>query len=563
MSTPFRLTLLAALSVLVFASCKKTNKEGKFIPKDAAIAVHVNGASLSAKLPWDEVKQNALFQQLYSDTAISAFVKKALENPDNSGIDTKTDMLFFAQRDSSGGIMAFTGTIKDAEKFKLFNLDVTKGGSESERDGVNYISKYPMCVAWNKEKFVYITDAPQFNQQDYNRSFTDSGYNAQPQSKPRDLGVACKNIFDLKESNSLGEDEKFTTLLKKAGDIHFWMNTEELNKGGITNAALSMINLGKLYEGNITTAAVNFENGKILIDAKSYANKEMTSLYKKYGGKNIDEDMIKRLPAKEVAAVFAMSFKPEGIKELLKLMGVEGYANMGLAFAGFSLDDFIKANKGDVLIALSDFKTKNDTAFTDEKGNTNSVGYFFNNQPDVLFATSIGDKDAFNQLIKAGEKFGKGKTEDLSMAYNSDGKNFAIGSSKENIDKFIANSSKNNFDFLSKINGNPFGGYINMQYIMKAFEKEATKDSSAKVAYDASLKIWDNIYMKGGNYDDGGMNSTIEIDLMDKNTNSLKQLNQYLGLLSKIKMEKDKTVNAKIEEITNDVLNAPSPPASK
>jgi hypothetical protein len=236
---------------------------------------------------------------------------------------------------------------------------------------------------------------------------------------------------------------------------------------------------------------------------------------------------------------------------------------MGLAFAGFSLDDFIKANKGDVLIALSDFKTKNDTAFTDEKGNTNSVGYFFNNQPDVLFATSIGDKDAFNQLIKAGEKFGKGKTEDLSMAYNSDGKNFAIGSSKENIDKFIANSSKNNFDFLSKINGNPFGGYINMQYIMKAFEKEATKDSSAKVAYDASLKMWDNIYMKGGNYDDGGMNSTIEIDLMDKNANSLKQLNQYLGLLSKIKMEKDKNVNAKIEEITNDVLNAPSPPASK
>jgi Domain of unknown function (DUF4836) len=412
MSTPFRLTLLAAVSVLVFASCKKTNKEGKFIPKDAAIAVHVNGASLSAKLPWDEVKQNALFQQLYSDTAISAFVKKALENPDNSGIDTKTDMLFFAQRDSSGGIVAFTGTIKDAEKFKLFNLDATKGGSESERDGVNYISKYPMCVAWNKEKFVYITDAPQFNQQ--------GGTDA----KPRDLGIACKNIFDLKESNSLGQDEKFTRLLKKAGDIHFWMNAEELNKGGITNAALSMISLGKLYEGNITTATINFENGKILIDTKSYANKEMTAVYKKMGGKNIDENMIKRLPSKDVAAVFAMSYKPEGIKDFLKILGVEGYANMGLAFAGFSMDDFIKANKGDVLIAVTDLKQKDAPyVFSDTpKSGDNSF-----TQPDIIFATSIGDKEAFNLLIKAAEKFGKSAADNLPIAYNNDGKHFVIG----------------------------------------------------------------------------------------------------------------------------------------
>jgi hypothetical protein len=534
MSTPFRLTLLAALSVLFFASCKKTNKEGKFIPKDAAIAVHVNGASLSAKLPWDEVKQNVLFKEIYADTGITAFAKQAIENPDNSGINTKLDMLFFAQTDSSGGIVAFTGTIKDAEKFKLFNLDVTKGGSESERDGVNYISKYPMCVAWNKEKFVYITDAPQFNQQG-----TDV--------KSRDLGAACKNIFDLKESNSLGEDEKFTTLLKKAGDIHFWMNAEELNKGGINNAALSMINLGKLYEGNITTATVNFENGKILIDTKSYANKEMTAVYKKMGGKTIDESIIKRLPSKEVAAVFAMSYKPEGIKDFLKILGVEGYANMGLAFAGFSMDDFIKANKGDVLLAVTDLKPNKSTfIFDDAPGLDTNI-----TQPDVLFATSIGDKEAFNLLIKAAEKFGKSATDELPITYNNDGKHFVISNSKENIAKFSAGAT-NNFDFLSKINGHPFGGYINMQFILKAIENNFSKDSSAKVFYDASLKMWDNVYMKGGDYEDGGMVQNIQIDLMDKNTNSLKQLNQYLGLLSKIKMVDDKKRKEDLTKSTDD-----------
>jgi len=542
MQKNFRNAVLSVFSVLLFVSCTKTNKEGKFIPKDAAIVVHVNGASLSSKLPWDEVKQNALFKEMYADSSIPAFVKQALDNPDNSGIDTKTDLVFFAQNDSIGGIAAFTGTIKDAEKFKLFTLEVTKGGVESEKDGVTYISKSPVCVGWNKEKFLYIVNTPELNMQKYSPQYSDSNYTP----RARDLGVACKNLFDLKEDNSLAKDEKFTELVKKTGDIHFWMNGEELNKGGLTNPALAMLNMSKLYEGSITAAAVNFENGKILIDAKSYAGKELTALYKKYGGKNINEDMIKRLPSKEIAAVFAMSFKPEGIKEFLKLLGVEGYANMGLAFAGFSLDDFIKANKGDVVIAVTDFKkSKNDTLMADTSGTVSQRVEVFKETPDVLFATSIGDKEAFNLIIKAGEKLGKNVPADLPITYKTDGKYFAIGNSKENINKYFAGGTTNNFDFLSKISGNPFGGYINIQYIMKSLETSITsKDSTEKLVYDASLKMWDNAYMKGGNYESGGITQTMEINLMDKGTNSLKQLNQYLGYIGPLMQEKKKREDA-------------------
>ena len=47
MQTRFRIPLLAAAFVLILASCSKTNKQGKPVPKDAAIAVVVDGASLS------------------------------------------------------------------------------------------------------------------------------------------------------------------------------------------------------------------------------------------------------------------------------------------------------------------------------------------------------------------------------------------------------------------------------------------------------------------------------------------------------------------------------------
>lgn len=49
--------LLAAVAIILFASCSKTNKEGRYIPEQAIFALHLNGESLSSKLPWDEIKK--------------------------------------------------------------------------------------------------------------------------------------------------------------------------------------------------------------------------------------------------------------------------------------------------------------------------------------------------------------------------------------------------------------------------------------------------------------------------------------------------------------------------
>src|SRR5215213_8535393 len=100
----FKLTLLGTVA-MIFASCSKTNTQGKLIPKNAAIVLKMDGKSLSDKLPWDEIKQNPLFQQASSDTSMPAFIKTILDNPENAGIDPKTDFMFFAIKDSLGGYM--------------------------------------------------------------------------------------------------------------------------------------------------------------------------------------------------------------------------------------------------------------------------------------------------------------------------------------------------------------------------------------------------------------------------------------------------------------------------
>ncbi len=100
---------------------------------------------------------------------------------------------------------------------------------------------------------------------------------------------------------------------------------------------------------------------------------------------------------------------------------------------------------------------------------------------NFVFAASIGEKDAFNKLINAGkmlsEKFIEG--EKAPFTYSSNNNYFAISNLQENADKYI-NGSGSNFDFISKISGEPIGGYFNIQAIMKAFGKEASKDSSGE-----------------------------------------------------------------------------------
>ena len=117
------------------------------------------------------------------------------------------------------------------------------------------ISHAPACVGWNKDKFVYVFDAPQLNLP------ADVGFanDTVAKVKPRDIGATCKAIFDLKENNSMGADEKFTTLMNKDGDAHLWVNTEQLYKNLPGMGAMSMMEMmhtGKIWFDTMYQGAI-------------------------------------------------------------------------------------------------------------------------------------------------------------------------------------------------------------------------------------------------------------------------------------------------------------------
>ncbi|MFT3979961.1 MAG: DUF4836 family protein [Ferruginibacter sp.] len=552
MRIKFLPTLLIAVSaILVLASCgKKTNTEGRYIPKEAVFVAHLNGASLNEKLPWDEVKNNAAFKLAYADTSLDAVAKTALDNPDNTGIDIKSDLLIYVVKDSAGGYAAFQGKIKDAAKFKSFYTSALKSAAASQKDGVEYLTKDRISVSWDKDKFIILTDLPEMNnlQELENRNPFDTSFAPLPVVSTRNTITTAGALYTLSEGNSLGKEERFSTLVHDKADMHFWMNAEALYKDMPGMAAMAMINLGKLYEDARMTASANFDNGQIKVDMKSYGGKEMTDIYKKYSGSSISSEMAESLPAKDVAVFFAMNFKPEGIKEFIKLAGMEGLINMATAFIGFGMDDFIKANKGDILLSISDFKA-------DSSGKA---------KPNVLFAASIGDKASFDKLIAAGQKAGK---DDSSMAseisYNKNDKYFVIGNNKANNDQFISGKAGSKPAFWDKIKSSPIAGYVNIQALMNAFQYEAKGDSLGLEALKASQEFWNDAVLSGGEFKDGGIVQHVEINLVDKNTNSLKQLNKYvdkLGVIAKKKKDTKKIVYHDVPAVADTTVSVTATP---
>ncbi|MCY7291159.1 MAG: DUF4836 family protein, partial [Ferruginibacter sp.] len=217
----FSLTLAAFVAVILFASCsKKTNKEGRYIPSTAGVVVHVNGESLHAKLPWDEIKQNDAFKKMIADTSVSSFTKSLLENPENSGVNTKGDIILFVVKDTTGGYTAVEGTIKDEAKFKTMLTSALKNGKETVKDGFTYFADEKTSVAYNKEKFIVAINTPEVNdlQKTVSNAMDTTAQMEIPEVKnTRDMNAVAAGILTLKEDASLAKNEKFSGLMAEKG----------------------------------------------------------------------------------------------------------------------------------------------------------------------------------------------------------------------------------------------------------------------------------------------------------------------------------------------------------
>lgn len=547
------LILLVALTgALLITSCKSGDKSNTPVPVDALFVMHVNSGSLSSKLSWDEIKATTWFKEAYAE-APDSLLRKLLDNPDNSGIDSKADLMLFVKKQGRGGYFAFEGTLKDAAAFEAFNKKVNEGASTAKDADFNYIKlKDQGVVVWKDTRFIYVMDAPLGAVKSaMDRS---GGYSEPFKFSPDSLRHFAKATFEISGKTSLGSDKRFADLMKEEGDMHFWVNNEEyFNLLG--SSELSMLKVADLFKGNVSASTFNFENGKMIMKSKSYVNDEWAKLFKKNPPRKISADVINRIPSQNVIGVIAMNYPPEGLQELVKLTGLDGVANGFLGKANYSIEEFIKANKGDLLLSFSDLEMKTKEVVLPSYDGGEPTKFTTTSQDvKVLFATSVNDRPAFDKLIGTIVKeMGEQPEQMPKITYKLDNNWFVAGNNEEEVNKFMA-GSKSNHGFAGKLTGQSFGMFVDLQKLLNGLNT-GSKDSSDKAAFDISIKMWEDILVTGGDYKDGAMTSYAEVNLVDKNTNSLKQLNQYIDKLAGLYKNR-----YKFSPGTEDVM-LPPPPA--
>ncbi|HYE53768.1 MAG TPA: DUF4836 family protein, partial [Chitinophagaceae bacterium] len=363
MKHPKITSLLCALALCVMLiSCSSGDKSALPIPIDAGVVLNVDLESLSKKMSWNDIRSSEWFKSKMNSSSDS-FMRKVMENPESTGIDLKDDVAFFTKQiNSTESYFGLTGHLKDASAFEEFVTKASETNAKPTKEGdINYLTlPNEGIVSWNNNKFLVV------GAQSSRISYMMDDSTAVPNAGSTDPKAYAKRLLTTKGDSLIGSDARYTNMLKDEADAHIWSNAEASTGAVLGSGMLSMLKLEKYLEGTVSTSTVNFENGKIVMNAKTYTNDEMMAIFKKYAGNKINTSMVERLPSTDVAAVLVANYKPDMLKDLLKLGGLDGLVNGYLGEMGLTLDEVLSASKGDMMFAVTDFKIQVRTNMDDE-----------------------------------------------------------------------------------------------------------------------------------------------------------------------------------------------------
>jgi hypothetical protein len=287
-------------------------------------------------------------------------------------------------------------------------------------------------------------------------------------------------------------------------------------------AALMTGNIKKLTEGAFTTAAGHFENGKIRVNSTSYVGKELQAIMKKYPMEKVNMSMIENYPSENILGFAVMNFDLRMLGDILKLLGMDGFANMGLAEAQITLDDILKAFKGEIAIVASDFSMSGSSVEP-------HIKYVFN--------MKVGDKAAFEKVMsskfvapmfsKQGDQYvPQQPMGDVAISIND--KRVLAASDQALLAEYEAGKSKAKLEDVAvdAAKGSVFSMYLDVEKMMNNMPQDkmsGVPDSIVNMAKGLVKNLTVSTQPSSGNT----QKSVMEVNFMNENQNSLAQLANF------------------------------------
>ncbi len=559
-----RFILIILLGGLFITSCKKSvPKQVRFIPKNASTVAIINVPSFQEKLKNSEATLESILKNFSGNNDTSMASGKAeWEDLKNSGVDFKENVyIWFRQQPgnkienalSAGNVTAAIAGLNDERKLK--NYLSKKYGDLNIQKGKNfqYITHDgSQMIAWGKDVVMSM-----WYQQPYTGGMVfDSATGAYNLDSPaeansiNELKAEMAILFSQDESASVASIPEFRELALSKSDAGLWVNSSST----LQSFPLPLPKLKELTQNNYVAANLNFEEGKIKVDAKSYSGKGLNQILKKYPSPSADLNLVERFPSDSINGFMVFAFDPQIVYGIVQYLEVGAMADGVLTkFMGepFKLQDALKAIKGDVALVFSNVSQ---TAADTSPGNrTYSVP-----TAKVIVNMPVGDKTQMDKLmdklvemnfvIKSnGEYRPKGTLPGFTMLVND--KNVFIASDNEVISAYNNNQAKAKLNpgIQQMAKDQPALMFLDIQAITASLSKNQTNkpDEMVTIIHETFNQAQGFVNHKNGDFTE----SHFELSFMNQKQNSLVSLINFASKASEI-AQKNRTMQSKQEEVS-------------
>lgn len=531
--------LLSGIAVLLLTACSKTPEQGKHIPKSAALVLGINSKQIQEKLVTEGLSVDKLFEALQQKDT-SNEMTKALKEAENSGVDLQGNVyVAMVPGDKGNGYVMAVAKLKDEAKFEAFLKEKSKKEVQAGKD-FKFLEDDEAVIGFNKETIigVFSLNPGKLPYGEESDPFAAMGDTIAPAPKTPEKAnnmEVLDGLFHLKADESVANIESFKEIQKEKGDVLFWMSSEQLyafNPGTPSGmAALVTTNVKKLTAGAFQTAALHFENGKIKVNSTSYAGTEIKEIMKKYPMEKVNMSMLESYPSENVLGFMLINFDLRMLGDILKLVGMDGFANMGLAEAGITLDDLLKAFKGEIALIGSDFTVESVPSAWDSTYKTTKPSAKW------VFNMKVGDKAAFEKIMsspriapmftKQGNEYVPAQNLGGEMAVSITNERILLSSDAALMQAYTEGKSKVKLDegVESKAKGNVMSMYLSVEKLLNNVPAEEMKMPDS-VANDIKGLLKD-FTVSTEPFNGKSQKSVMELNFKNEGQNTLVQLANF------------------------------------
>ncbi len=568
------------LTLVVFVSLIAQDLT-QYIPSDAVFVANINPKNIDSKVSLESLKKLDVFEAMANQLSQMGGKKtqeamyKAINAPSQYGMDFMSKSYFFIEMKGENTFANFIFKLSDRQKFEnFFKTEINKDNKTKieTKSGFTMVEASETgTMAWN-DKMVLIS-VGYFNF-DYKNGEKYEDYKIRATTTITDQ---VHSFFTTSPKAPIIKNKNYAKSILTKNDAHMWVDYGRIMQsyGDIIKSMPGVMPSGweselmnvstammDLYKDMKVASTINFVDGAMEIDIRSYTNKKMLDYTRKVYDNKLNKKFLKYLDGSNLLGYFSMAFNVENMFEGMKDLYypiIESSTNKGqmITSALDVMEIFVDNEaiynlfKGDMLFAITGL----------QEYETTYIGYDFDDDfnrievektkketlPSFIMMMSYGDEKNINKLLKFGVKsevFERVKPNLLKVVDSLSYAEMPIYLVKQDGILFLTNDT--NITMNNLVKGRPIASKVNKEHINLIRKKpmtfywdipktlsnlpiEVDGNSTDSKMLNMSKNTFESIKLTYGRPTNDYVPANLSFTLGNKKVNALEQFMDYVN----------------------------------